>query len=127
MFKKEFIEIVKEEIEKRDHDFDGDTVILNFRDESYSPVEGGFHPVEIMIEKGEIQYVTDFCFYGSFDELVKGLDFDFACKRFQQLGLGDSREYPISEGYQLFQIYQDNFISYYRMGAYDQIKVESLK
>ena len=127
MFKKEFIEIVRKEIEKRGHSFDGDTVILNFRDKSYSPKEGGFHPVEIMIEDGKILYVTDFCYYGQFDELVKGLDFDFGCGRFQQLGLGDSREYPISEGYQLFQIYQDNFISYYKMGAYDQIKVESLK
>ena len=41
-------------------------VILNFRDPNYSPETGGFHPVEIHINrKGRIEYVTDFAFVGT--------------------------------------------------------------
>ena len=95
MFTNKFIEIIKDEVTKAGHDIDKDTVTLNFRDSSYSPERGGFHPVEIMIEKGEVLYVTDFCYFGPFDELVKDLDWDFALGRFQQLGVGDSREYRV--------------------------------
>jgi len=124
MFKKEFIEIIRKEVSKVGHEFHKDTVIINFRDKSYSPKMGGFHPVEVMLEEAEVLYVTDFCYFGQFNEMVKDLDWDFALGRFQQLGLGESREYPISEGYQLFQVWQSNFVSYYRMSAYDEIDVE---
>ncbi|MBF0263789.1 MAG: DUF2787 family protein [Gammaproteobacteria bacterium] len=30
---------------------DGQTIILNFRDPTYSSVDGGYHPVEIMINE----------------------------------------------------------------------------
>lgn len=123
MFTKAFIEIVKKEVTKAGHNFDKGTVIINFRDKSYSPETGGFHPVEVMLVQGEVFYVTDFCYFGSFNELVKDLDWDFSIGRFQQLGMGESREYPISEGNELFQVWQNNFVSYYGMGVYDEIKV----
>lgn len=123
MFKKEFIEIVKKEVSKAGHNFDKETVIINFRDRSYSPEQGGIHPVEIMLVQWKVFYVTDFCYFGQFGELIKELDWDFSIGRFQQLGIGESREYPISEGCELFQMWQGNFVSYYNMGAYDEIAV----
>ena len=39
--------------------------VINFRDTSYSPVLGGYHPVEIMVDKhNQVRYITDFAFVG---------------------------------------------------------------
>lgn len=91
--------------------------ILNFRDPEYSPETGGFHPVEIAIDrKGIIRYITDFSFVGRppFAELAKELDFDFGLKLFGHMGT----DFPLHEGRQLFVLWQKNFISYYRGGVY---------
>lgn len=92
-------------------------VILNFRDPSYSASEGGYHPVEIMLDKnGLIQYITDFAYrgQGDFSELEKELDFDFAAGVFQQMG----RYYPIADAWDLFAAWQGNFCAYYEWGVY---------
>lgn len=92
-------------------------VVISFHDQSYSPQEGGFHPVEIAIAAdGSIQYVTDFAYYGSppYSELDKEIDFDFSQGLFQHLG----REYPVLKGRDLFRLWQSNFVTYYGMGIY---------
>ena len=90
---------------------------LNFRDPNYGPESGGFHPVEIAIaRKGELIYVTDFAYVGSgyFAELDRELDFDFAGQQF----VHGSRAYKLQTGRAMFDLWQANFCSYYRMGVY---------
>jgi len=90
-----------------------DGVIISFRDEKYSASEGGFHPVEIALRRdGTLLYITDFNFVG--DELCKCLDFDFSLQVFQYYGM-DS---PIMTGREVFQLFQDNFISYHKKKVY---------
>jgi len=94
--------------------------IVSFRDPNFSAETGGFHPVEIMIgEGGQVLYITDFSYAGA--DLVKELDFDFACGNFQHMG----REYPLAEGYELFKIWQANFTTYCRWGVF-QMTVEDV-
>jgi len=93
------------------------TTILNFRDPNYSDTEGGYHPVEVMInEQGIIQYITDFAYVGTGDmsELAKELDFDFANGLLEQFG----RCYPIEDAYELFPIFIQNFCAYYHQGIF---------
>ncbi|MBF0623123.1 MAG: high-affinity branched-chain amino acid ABC transporter permease LivM [Magnetococcales bacterium] len=41
------------------------SAVLNFRDPTYQDGNGGYHPVEICIDKSSnIQYITDFCLVG---------------------------------------------------------------
>ena len=92
-------------------------ITLNFRDPNYGPESGGFHPVEIAIaRKGELIYVTDFAYVGSgyFAELDRELDFDFAGQQF----VHGSRAYKLQTGRAMFDLWQANFCSYYRMGVY---------
>jgi hypothetical protein len=97
-------------------------LILNFRDPDYSAETGGFHPVEIMINNGEISYITDFAYVGlQFPELVKEIDFDFSAGIFGHMG----RDHPIEMGTELYQIWEDNFVEYHRMGVY-QVTVTEL-
>ncbi len=92
-------------------------VIVNFKDPSYSAEAGGFHPVEVFIQRdGRILYITDFAYVGRppYEELVKELDFDFGLGLFGQFG----HDYPIAEAEELFGIFQANFCSYFAMGAF---------
>lgn len=96
---------------------DESAITLNFRDPKYSPEQGGYHPVEIRINaKNEIEYITDFAFYGMppFAELEKCLDFDFRYEVLQSNGI----EFPIRSGEEIFEIWQDNFCKYHDMGVY---------
>jgi len=111
------VRLLEDEIEKN-----GVPVTLSFRDPGYSAESGGFHPVEIRISsKGGIDYITDFAYdsSGPFAELVKEIDFDFACGAFGHFG----RDFPIVAGRELFEIWQQNFLSYYDMGVY-QVEVQ---
>ncbi len=91
-------------------------IYVNFRDPGYAAETGGFHPVEIMVADGRIQYCTDFMYYGSgpWAELGKDLDFDFSLGLFQQQGV----DHPIERGRSMFALWQSNFCSYYEMGVY---------
>jgi len=92
--------------------------IISFRDPTYSPTAGGFHPVEIMVgETGDIQYITDFAYVGQppVEELVKEIDFDFASGAFQHLG----HELPISAGRGLYRIWENNFCMFAKMGVFE--------
>jgi len=59
-----------------------------------------------------LQYVTDFAHVGRPPqvELAKELDFDFGNRYFGHVGI----DYPLSEGAELFAIFQENFVSYYQ-------------
>ncbi|MCP4125398.1 MAG: DUF2787 domain-containing protein [Bacteroidetes bacterium] len=101
-----------------------DGITFNFRDPTYSPETGGFHPVEISVNsKGILQYVTDFAYFGSppMAELEKELDFDFSMNVFQQFG----QNYDLIDGQGLFRLYTQNFCAYHEMGVYE-VSVTSL-
>lgn len=86
--------------------------IIHFRDPDFSAESGGYHPVEIALsEVGHVQYISNFAYVGVGyqAELVKELDFNFACGLFLHRG----REYPISLCAELFTIWQSNFCAYY--------------
>ena len=89
-------------------------VTINFRDPSYSADAGGFHPVEIRLEKDQsqwrISYITDFCYVGSgyMAELAKDLDFDFGSGVFQNL-VGT---YPLEHATEIYQVWEQNFLAY---------------
>ena len=100
-------------------------VTLNFRDPSYSAETGGFHPVEIRLERRgdafDIIYITDFAYIGigPFAELVRELDFDFQSGVFQNLhGI-----FPIETGYDIYRIWEGNFLHYWRELSAFQVSV----
>ena len=112
-----FIAILEKELNHNESHYDN-YCILNFRDPTYSAKTGGYHPVEIMINKqGIIQYITDFSYVGSSEmpELAKELDFDFASGLIEQLG----QCYAIENAYELFPIWQQNFCAYYHSGVFE--------
>jgi len=114
---KAFIAILETEMNKNESQYDN-YCILNFRDPTYSARTGGYHPVEIMINKqGMIQYITDFSYIGSIEspELVKEIDFDFSSGIFEQMG----RCFTIEEAYELIAVWQQNFMAYYQNGVFD--------
>lgn len=90
-------------------------ITLIFRDDSYDPKLGGYHPVEIRLvrinEQFKFDYITDFCYVGSgFNtELTKEIDFDFTNDVGFQLYSGHHKLTVLSE---LFQLWQSNFIEY---------------
>lgn len=93
----------------------GDSVTINFRDPTYSAENGGFHPVEIRMERQNnawhICYITDFAYVGSgpYAELTKDLDFDFQAGVFQNLfGV-----FPIEQATDIYQIWEGNFLYYW--------------
>ena len=99
---------------------------FNFRDPSYSAEAGGYHPVEIRVQlipsqeamTGRLEYITDFCYVGSgpFTELDKEIDFDFSAGECYVLYMERS---PLSEVFELYQLWEQNFISYHAMGVFD--------
>jgi len=98
--------------ESQDDPFAGGA-IFSFKDPTYSAENGGFHPVEVCINAlGKLQYVTDFAYVGAlpFVELAKELDFNFSQGCFGHMGI----DYPLTEGAELFAIFQANFVSYYQ-------------
>jgi len=119
----ELANIIQYEIDRSKVDA-SNGVVVSFRDPEYSAKTGGFHPVEIAVHSnGCLVYITDFSYAGTppFEELVKELDFDFELKVIQQL----NREYPLNQRSGLFDLWQENFVSYYGMGVY-QVTVGAL-
>ncbi|MEZ9289596.1 DUF2787 domain-containing protein [Vibrio lentus] len=102
---------------------------FNFRDSSYSSEAGGFHPVEIamtQISSGlwNVEYITDFAYVGNvYPELARCLDFDFRDQAFFTEFGGWS---PIKGNYsavEMFELWQDNFLNYIDMEAFDSISI----
>tara|TARA_R110002126_G_scaffold280944_1_gene428564 strand:- start:902 stop:1309 length:408 start_codon:yes stop_codon:yes gene_type:complete len=89
--------------------------VISFRDPSYSAEHGGYHPVEIRLERSahnwRICYITDFAYVGQGQdvELAKSLDFDFQAGMFQDI----SGYYPIETALQIYPIWEENFLTYW--------------
>jgi hypothetical protein len=98
---------------------------FNFRDTDYSATAGGYHPVEIRVERiggnhkpdyWQLVYITDFSYQGSpYPELVKEIDVCFVNKRIHSLYGGNLSP---CQGQSLLTLLVSNFIEYHRMGAY---------
>lgn len=114
------VEFISRHVEK-----DGQSTI-NFRDKSYSPTEGGFRPVEIMVEKRDkqfaIHYFTEFSFQGPtcYAELAKSNDFDFLKNYLYSNAIG-TMELNAELG-EVFELFANNVIAYFEMGAFDEVQ-----
>jgi hypothetical protein len=112
-----FFEIVQQQIKDVNADNCG-FISVSFRDPDYSAERGGFHPVEVGIDRnGKIQYITDFAYFGSgpFVELDKAMDFDFSTGRYRD----HLSEVSITKVRELFEMFQKNFCSYFEMGVFN--------
>ncbi len=112
-----FVRLLNQLLDDKTKDI-SEGITFNFRDPTYSPENGGFHPVEIAISaEGVLQYVTDFAYFSipPMAELEKELDFDFSLGVFQQFG----QDHDILDGQGLFRLYTQNFCAYYEMGVYE--------
>jgi hypothetical protein len=99
------------------------SVILNFRDDDYSSENGGFHPVEIRLikrnEKWCFDYLTDFSYMGSpYPELEKEFDISWSQGYIWYYMMGDM---AIEDGGALFELWQRNFIRYWKAKVYTVI------
>jgi hypothetical protein len=99
---------------------DANAITLHFRDPDYSAEAGGYHPVEILLEKQSdywrMVYMTDFAFHGHpFPELVKDIDI---CFNSNQVYSSISGWLCQNEGKELVDLFTENFISYHTMDAY---------
>ena len=108
---------------------DVSNIVINFRDCSYSSKDGGYHPVEISLQREQrsglwnLLYITDFCYCGHpFAELCKDLDFDFSAGTFFSIY---SPPIPITHKNvrEVFKLWQSNFLSYLEYDAFDQINL----
>ena len=96
-------------------------VTMNFRDPSYGPGSGGFHPVEIRLQRRgnlwSLVYMTDFSYVGMGDyaELAKEVDFDFSSLE----GLvAHVHAVPLSELGEFYEMWEGNFLTYLSLGVY---------
>ncbi|EMD1178370.1 DUF2787 family protein [Vibrio harveyi] len=102
------------------------SVVFSFRQKSYSPENGGDHPVEIRISRLNDQwvfdYITDFSYCGLMPELEKEIDFDFGHGVAYVRYMG---EVPITESSvaEFYSMWETNFLSYIGMDCFDEIKV----
>lgn len=118
-----FYQVIEKELANVDPK-DANAITLNFRDPDYSAEDGGFHPVEVRLEKQQdhwrLVYVTDFAFRGHpFPELVKDIDICFNSKQVYSLFSGWIGE---RECRALIDLFTQNFVTYFDMGVY-KVKV----
>ena len=108
-------------------DSNSDVIIFNFRDPDYSSDGGGFHPVEIRLNKSEVNgvelyqfvYITDFSFQGlPYPELTVDIDVCFIAEQVYALYGGWLNK---TDSEELKTLFLTNFISYVEM---DVFKVE---
>ncbi|WP_375748156.1 DUF2787 family protein [Vibrio sp. HN007] len=104
------------------------SLTLNFKDTSYNAQEGGFHPVEVSILKGAkdkwcISYITDFAYFGlGYPELERDIDFDIGNNMAFATGIG-WQSLDSSGFIELYRTWEQNFLTYLDMEAFDEIKV----
>lgn len=98
-------------------------ITLNFRDPDYSADHGGYHPVEIRLERRgeqyELMYITDFAYVGQgsgYAELAKALDFDWSQNCFEMQGLPPE---SLEKAKDLYPVFEENFLSYYLSGVFE--------
>ena len=104
-------------------------IIINYRDSTYNTEAGGYHPVEIAIQKDRnsywwsLCYITDFSYQGSpYPELAKELDFDFSTELFSSCHFPPCSIYQASVK-EMYQLWESNFLCYLDFEAYDQVEV----
>jgi hypothetical protein len=107
-------------------------ITINFRDLSYyKKKQGGYHPVEISMQKNvlmgnwDLLYITDFAYFGyPYPELATEFDFNFSIQTFFMIGCADK---PLShrEVKEFYKLWQNNFTSYLESGAFDEIVVST--
>lgn len=95
-------------------------ITLNFRDLYYSEELGGYHPVELRLERHkqawQLIYITDFSFQGiPFPELTKEINICFITQRVFSLFGGWLHD---KNGKVLITTFINNFIEYHAMNAY---------
>ncbi|MFM2589489.1 DUF2787 domain-containing protein [Vibrio sp. TBV020] len=111
-------------------------VTINFKDTSYTPYDGGYHPVEIRLSKldqqntsrtvWQLEYITDFAYQGhTFPELARDIDFDFANGCFYSVFLGWKTIKGNQDAIELYTLWESNFLSYLDMDAFDSISVKA--
>ncbi|MCG6200030.1 DUF2787 domain-containing protein [Psychromonas antarctica] len=106
-------------------------ITLNFRDLSYYNKQGGYHPIEISMQKDQstgnwdLLYITDFAYYGyPYPELATEFDFNFSMQTFFMIGCaGKPLSHP--EVKEFYKLWQSNFTCYLESGAFDEIVVNS--
>jgi len=106
-------------------------ITFNYRDSNYSSEAGGYHPVEIALQKEQtsdcwrLLYITDFAYYGHpYAELCKDLDFDFGNQTFNG-AYAPPRSLNQRSVKEIFSIWEDNFLTYLEYGAFDEIEVSA--
>ena len=123
MLDPDFVSVVNDLL--KDTSLNGSGIVaLNFRDQSYSAINGGYHPVEIHVDsKGEVLSITDFAFFGCppFVELGIELDWSFEQDSFRQF----DDMYDLECGRGLLGLYLANFSAFYNSGVY-QVEVTRL-
>ncbi|MDQ9090494.1 DUF2787 family protein [Pseudoalteromonas haloplanktis] len=116
-----FIDVIINAVTKQDESIgNASELTISFRDKDYSAAAGGFHPVEVRLEKRGIVwmlvYITDFSYQGRTDsELVKEIDVCFVIKRVYHMLVGWLSE---REGKELLTLFVTNFVEYYNTGCY---------
>lgn len=96
-------------------------ITINCGSPSYSAESGGYRPQELAFKvNGDSllpMYVTEFTYVGGdyCPELIKALDFDFQAGVFQN----EYGTVPIEHMDELYQIWQQNFLSYFALGVYE--------
>ena len=124
MLPPEFVQVINGVVQSSPEAANGNGVIINFRDKTYSPKNGGYHPIEVHIDSnGNLLSITDFAYFGipPMVELGIELDWSFEQDSFRQF---DSF-YDLECGRSLLGLYLANFTSYYRSGVY-QVEVTTL-
>jgi hypothetical protein len=107
-----FIDVIVNAITKQDESIgNASELTINFRDKDYSAAAGGFHPVEVRLEKRGIGwvlvYITDFSYQGRVDsELVKEIDVCFVIKRVYHMLVAYS-----GDGEHRFRFYREHLNS----------------
>lgn len=102
------------------------SLTFNFRDIGYSASSGGYHPVEIRVERvtskersdyWKVIYITDFSFQGApYPELVKEIDICFTSNRVYSFFIGVLSHL---KGQALLTLFMNNFIDYYASEVYE--------
>jgi hypothetical protein len=118
MLPPEFVKVINGVVQSSDEAANGNGLIINFRDPTYSAENGGFHPVEVHIDpEGNLLSLTDFAYFGMppFTELGIELDWSFDAGSFRQF---DSW-YDLECGRSLLGLYARNFAGYYNSGVYE--------
>lgn len=121
-------QLINDEVNKHQISDSATAITLTYHDSSYSIEKGGFHPVEIRLErKGDywyLSYLTDFSYASSYPELEKDIDFDVTHGVAFIRVIGELvLSHPDVQ--ELFKIYQANFINYVEMNVFDEIKLST--